>query len=176
MGFSNYFKAKKPEPNKKPAAKPPPAAAEATFSEKHPPHAAVGGQNDFELQVPTPNFGSSRNSLSGGSSMFLDDIKHEVMVNYLYQQQCSHLWVADGSGEVEGVLLRKSRGNYMACPPRLANSAFAQACATLNVQVRFMVHDGYIQLADQFLSFFSVRDDGQLPRDQNLLELVARCC
>lgn len=68
--------------------------------------------------------------------MFLDDIKHEVMVNYLYQQQCSHLWVSDGSGEIEGVLLRKSRGQYMACPPQLGNSPFALACAALNVQVR----------------------------------------
>lgn len=67
--------------------------------------------------------------------MFLDDIKHEVMVNYLYQQQCSHLWVSDGSGEIEGVLLRKSRGQYMACPPSLGNSPFAMACAALNVQV-----------------------------------------
>lgn len=133
MGFSSYFKAKKPEPNKKQAPKPQPTG-DAIFSEKG--TAALTSQNVFELQVPTPNFGSSRNSLSGGSSsMFLDDIKHEVMVNYLYQQQCSHLWVADGSGEVEGVLLRKSRGNYMACPPRLASSVFANACATLNVQV-----------------------------------------
>jgi hypothetical protein len=73
---------------------------------------------------------------STGSSLFLDDIKHEVMVNYLYQQQCSHLWVSDGSGEIEGVLLRKSRGQYMACPPQLGNSPFAAACAALNVQVR----------------------------------------
>jgi hypothetical protein len=69
------------------------------------------------------------------SSAFLDDIKHEVMVNYLYQQQCSHLWVSDGSGEIEGVLLRKSRNSYMACPPQLGSSPFAVACAELNVQV-----------------------------------------
>lgn len=67
--------------------------------------------------------------------MFVDEIKHEVMVNYLYQQQCSQLWVSDGSGEVEGVLLRKSRGHYMACPPQLSNSPFAIACSVLNVQV-----------------------------------------
>jgi hypothetical protein len=73
---------------------------------------------------------------STGSSV-LDEIKHEVMVNYLYQQQCSHLWVSDGSGEIEGVLLRKSRGQYMACPPQLGSSPFALACAALNVQVRF---------------------------------------
>lgn len=57
------------------------------------------------------------------------------MVNYLYQQQCSHLWVNDASGHFEGVLLRKSRNNYMACPPQLADSPFAAACAALNVQV-----------------------------------------
>ncbi len=94
--------------------------------------------SDMELQPPTPKFGSSRNSLSARStqsSAFLDDIKHEVMVNYLYQQQCSHLWVSDGSGEIEGVLLRKARNQYMACPPQLGNSHFATACASLNVQV-----------------------------------------
>lgn len=77
--------------------------------------------------------------------MFLDDIKHEVMVNYLYQQQCSHLWVSDGSGEIEGVLLRKSRGQYMACPPSLGNSPFAMACAALNVQCAMTVNSRVIK-------------------------------
>jgi hypothetical protein len=95
--------------------------------------------NDMELQPPRnfsrPQSISGRSVRSAGSSMMLDDIRHEVMVNYLYQQQCSHLWVSDGSGEVEGVLLRKSRGHYMACPPHLGSSPFALACAALNVQV-----------------------------------------
>lgn len=123
MGFGSYFKAKKPEEasqiSEKPARSPQPSY-------------------NMELQPPTSRFGSSRNSLSARStqsSTFLDDIKHEVMVNYLYQQQCSHLWVSDGSGEIEGVLLRKSRNTYMACPPQLGNSPFAAACAALNVQV-----------------------------------------
>ncbi|KAJ4339135.1 hypothetical protein N0V85_009888, partial [Neurospora sp. IMI 360204] len=64
----------------------------------------------------------------------LKDIKHEVMVNWLYQQQGSYLWVASGSGEIEGVILRKSRGRYMTCLPALGNSPLAAACATLNVQ------------------------------------------
>lgn len=116
----------------------------SAMSEKPPSERMSGmqGGNDLELQPPTPRFSSrpqsisSRSMRSTGSSMFLDDIKHEVMVNYLYQQQCSHLWVSDGSGEIEGVLLRKSRGQYMACPPQLGNSPFAMACAALNVQVR----------------------------------------
>lgn len=66
---------------------------------------------------------------------FLEDIKHEVMVNYLYQQQCSHLWVSDGNGVLEGVVVRKTADKYMSCPPELANSAFAQSMAALGVQV-----------------------------------------
>jgi hypothetical protein len=77
--------------------------------------------------------------------MFLDDIKHEVMVNYLYQQQCSHLWVSDGSGEIEGVVLRKTRGQYMACPPQLGSSPFAAACAALNVQCAMTVNSRVIK-------------------------------
>ncbi len=96
----------------------------------------------LELQPPTPMFdGHSRPSTSAGStrsSTVLDDIKHEVMVNYLYQQQCSHMWVGDLGPELEGVLLRKSRNAYMACPPELGDSPFATACAALNVQVRIL--------------------------------------
>ncbi|OCL01430.1 hypothetical protein AOQ84DRAFT_401805 [Glonium stellatum] len=78
-------------------------------------------------------------------SGFMEEIKHEVMVNYLFQQQCGRLWVGDGSGELEGVLIRKSRGNYMACPPQLANSAFAYYCAQLNVQVAMTVNSRIIK-------------------------------
>jgi hypothetical protein len=143
MGFSNYFKAKKPESKKdvpEKTSEPTPVVYSEQPSSSGSPDPIP---NDFELQIPGANPNASRYSISRhslGSSMFLDDIKHEVMVNYLYQQQCSHLWVADGSGEVEGVLLRKARGNYMACPPRLATSAFAQACSTLNVHVCGAIH------------------------------------
>lgn len=76
----------------------------------------------------------------------MDDIKHEVMVNYLYQQQCSRLWVADGSGELEGVLLRKARNTYMSCPPQLGSSRFAAACAAMNVHVSCVVGQLFILL------------------------------
>jgi hypothetical protein len=127
MGIGTYFKAKKPEP--------PVVTEEKPSVEAPSPHESY----NMELQPPQSRFTSSRNSISARSqtsSTFLDDIKHEVMVNYLYQQQCSQLWVSDGSGEIEGVLLRKSRNTYMACPPQLGNSPFAAACAALNVQVR----------------------------------------
>ena len=79
-------------------------------------------------------------SMQSTQGSYLDEIKHEVMVNYLYQQQCSRLWVSDGSGEVEGVLLRKARNRYLACPPALTGSVFAMVCAELNVQVSYVLH------------------------------------
>lgn len=133
MGLKNYFKANKA------AAGSPPAASilQPQMAEKAP------AQFTDSLEMsPTPRFGygSSRASLAPSvQSSFMDEIKHEVMCNYLYQQQCSHLWVSDGSGELEGILLRKSRHQYMACPPQLATSEFARSCAGLNVQVSLLV-------------------------------------
>ncbi|KAI0174601.1 glycosyl transferase family group 2-domain-containing protein [Pestalotiopsis sp. NC0098] len=141
MGLSSYFKAKKPEEKKHAAA------VHTTQIEKTNAN-ALNPLDGLDLQVPTPQFGSSRNSISGrsqNSSIFMDDIKHEVMVNYLYQQQCSHLWVSDGSGEVEGVLLRKSRGQYMACPPQLADSPFAIAASALNLPCVMTVNSRVIK-------------------------------
>ncbi|TVY20676.1 hypothetical protein LARI1_G001179, partial [Lachnellula arida] len=140
MGLGSYFKAKTP---KSPAPPPP-----AEISEKPPasisPHPGYAG----ELRPPISRLSSSRNSISNRStqsSQFLDDIKHEVMVNYMYQQQCAHLWVSDGSGEIEGVLLRKSKNTYMACPPQLGTSSFAFACAALNVQCAMTVNSRVIK-------------------------------
>ena len=149
MGISSYFKAEKPE--KKQNRGSVSSAPQAAPAEKleHAGPSAGGVLSGIELQPPTPNFGSSRNSIrsarTGTSSMFLDDIKHEVMVNYLYQQQCSHLWVSDGSGEIEGVLLRKARGQYMACPPQLSTSPFSVACAELNVHCAMTVNSRVIK-------------------------------
>jgi hypothetical protein len=101
----------------------------------------------FPSGATTPNGFASRNMSRRGSfsgsvrstrsmqSSMMEDIKHEVMTNYLFQQQCSSLWVGDGSGMVEGVVLRKSKGHYMTCPTQLIESPFAAACAAMNVQV-----------------------------------------
>ncbi|GAB1312502.1 Glycosyl transferase family group 2-domain-containing protein [Madurella fahalii] len=153
MGIGSYFKAEKPKPEETTN----PLQRKQSKRQHGPPSAPgnpgldLSGRPNSELHPPTPRYSSRPQSISGrsvrsnGSSVFLDDIKHEVMVNYLYQQQCSHLWVSDGSGEIEGVLLRKSRGQYMACPPQLGNSPFALACAALNVQCAMTVNSRVIK-------------------------------
>jgi len=138
MGIGGYFKADGRD------SRSPSGQGTLALSVSEKPASGRTSHNDLELQPPTPKFNSrpqsisarsARSTRSNGSSMFLDEIKHEVMVNYLYQQQCANLWLSDGSGEIEGVLLRKSRGQYMACPQQLSTSPFATACAALNVQV-----------------------------------------
>ncbi|KAI9826980.1 MAG: hypothetical protein M1819_007074 [Sarea resinae] len=135
MGLRDYFKAGKPKQAEE--------VAPQTMLEK--PLAPARITEHFDLR--TPQHGSSRASIapSARSSTMLDDIKHEVMVNYLYQQQCSRLWVSDGSGEVEGVLLRKGRANYLTCPPQLGQTPIATACAALNVSVAMTVNSRVIK-------------------------------
>jgi hypothetical protein len=82
----------------------------------------------------TESLKSSISAKSMRSSM-IDEIKHEVMVNFLFQRQCSSLWIGDGCGELEGVMLRKTKGVYLSCPPQLIETVFGQACLALNVQV-----------------------------------------
>ncbi|KAI1087920.1 glycosyl transferase family group 2-domain-containing protein [Rostrohypoxylon terebratum] len=148
MGLSSYFRAEKLKENAKKKV-PSLTPRVGLFAEAG--HLSPLGADEYGLHLPPSNFGSSRGSISERSapsingSVFLDDIKHEVMVNYLYQQQCAHLWVSDGSGDVEGVLLRKSRGTYMACPPALGDSTFAMACAALNVQCAMTVNSRVIK-------------------------------
>lgn len=153
MGFKDYFRAQRPSPDTNP-----PVQSNDPFISSP---SAVG--NALELH-PSPIMSGSSSQISGT----VEDIKHEVMVNYLYQQQCGHMWVSSVqayrrtstpfyspkyprtpneespcgvltgmvlSVEQEGVLLRKSRGNYIACPQGLIGTPFEMACRALNVSV-----------------------------------------
>lgn len=158
MGLKGYFKA--PRPKEKPPV------AYHVSSEKAP----APSPGDGGLLQPAPAHtrrnSSAPSTRSTGSSVFFDEIKHEVMVNYLYQQQCSYLWVGELAGEAEGVLLRKQRGHYMACPPQLAASPLATSCAALNVQVRFpLLRCGTLR---EGRANPPVRHDGELPCHKDL--------
>lgn len=63
------------------------------------------------------------------------EIKCDVMVNWLYQQQMERLWTAGGHDE--GVILKKGRGAYTCCPADLIEEpyGFFKAVETLNVKV-----------------------------------------
>lgn len=98
------------------------------------------------LNVPGGNSHASRPS-SRRSSMYPQgdfrnsaleevlDIKSDVIVNWLHQQQMEKLWTSDMPGE--GVVLRKTRGSYTCSPgilKREAGGLFDQVAA-MNVRV-----------------------------------------
>lgn len=91
----------------------------------------------------------SRTSLNGSirsqRSTMMEDIRHEVMVNYLFQQQCAAMWIGDASGETEGVLVRKSKAQYLACPPELLSSTFAAGCASLNLPCAITINSRVVK-------------------------------
>lgn len=67
----------------------------------------------------------------------INEIKSDVMVNWLYQQQMERLWTAGGVDE--GVVLKKGRGAYTCCPADITEEpyGFFKAVETLNVRVRY---------------------------------------
>jgi len=81
---------------------------------------------------------------------YVEEIRHEVMCNYLYQQQAGKLWIDNREEMEQGVVIRRSRGNYVAAPPDLAYSRFAANCSSLNVQVSFIPNQPRFQLLTSF--------------------------
>lgn len=165
MGFIDYFRAQRPVPEINPAVQ-----------SSDPSIASAGGADDNLELRPSPNLSGSSSQISGT----IEDIKHEVMVNYLYQQQCGHMWVSavqsykrtstpfhspkypqtpnedasqraltgmELSADQEGVLLRKSKGNYIACPPDLIGTPLEMACRALNVSVRLFIQQNSLSFS-----------------------------
>ncbi|KAF2138548.1 uncharacterized protein K452DRAFT_301083 [Aplosporella prunicola CBS 121167] len=76
----------------------------------------------------------------------INDIKCDVMVNWLHSQQEEKLW---SSGEYEeGIVLKKGRGQYTCCPAELANepAGFFKAVEQLNVRVAMTVNTRVIKI------------------------------
>lgn len=72
-------------------------------------------------------------SVAVRESSHLEQIRHEVMVNYLFQQQCSTLWIGYEATANEGVMVRRHVGDYLACPPQIIDSVFARGVRALNL-------------------------------------------
>ncbi|KAF2084366.1 hypothetical protein K490DRAFT_49343 [Saccharata proteae CBS 121410] len=94
---------------------------------------------------------------------FVYDIRHEVIVNFLHQKQCSSMWIEDTSGAVEGVVVRKGRGDYICCPPTLLASPMVQALSALNVQSAMTVKS---RVVSTFLA--RVTDGAEIPISNGL--------
>ncbi|KAF2726281.1 hypothetical protein K431DRAFT_213796 [Polychaeton citri CBS 116435] len=76
----------------------------------------------------------------------INEIKCDVMVNWLYQQQMERLWTAGGPDE--GVVLKKTRGAYTCCPAAMVDEpyGFFKSVETLNVRCAMTVNTRVIKL------------------------------
>lgn len=80
----------------------------------------------------------SMNSFTAGSfrsESDLTNMKSDVMTEYLYKQQCLKLWAS--SNAEEGVILKRSRGDYACCPDDLRSTkgGLFDQIVTMNVRV-----------------------------------------
>jgi hypothetical protein len=95
--------------------------------------------NDY--MRPTTPILSNRTSLypagdfRNSSMPEVNDMKAEIMCNYLHQQQLKKMW--SNGGREEGVLLKKSKEEYTSCPSdlQLQRNGLFDAVRRLNVRV-----------------------------------------
>jgi hypothetical protein len=127
MGFKSYFQTTVPGPTSH-------AMVETEkFHGSLPGRLAPADPEVYSLSSPSTRPSSSR---AADEERLVDEIKHQVVLNHLYQHQCSSLWIRDYNDNLEGTMVRRKRNDYLYKPPALQTSSFAQAMAALNVQVR----------------------------------------
>ena len=155
--FKTYLKphkkAKEPEPTK---------PMEMSNTVASPLGGSGSGTPRYSLSRPASLYptGDFRNSAMDD----IRDIKADVMINWLHQQQLEKMW--GNGGQSEGVVLKKSRDNYTCCPPELANyqGDFFDAVRALNVRVRNLFNMVLCLLSEPALG----RDDRQHPDCQSI--------
>lgn len=147
MGLKNYFKA-----SKKPEVQDPQSNGQfMAMGEKSHTTSGLDEPTSNSLPWASHGYGSSSTSLApsftsqANRNTLTNDLRQEVMVNHLFQKQCSARWIGDGAGETEGVLLRKNKSEYLASPPDLVHSTFAQGCMALNLVCAMTINSRIIK-------------------------------
>ena len=132
MGFMNYLKPKK-------------GADSTAASESEKTAQNTGAAPSNNPSGPPTGWNTPRASRPGSiypagdfRNSHIDDIidmKCDVMVNYLHQQQLELMWTAGGMDE--GVVLKKSRDRFVSCPPEMEHNPgeLFDAIRELNVRV-----------------------------------------
>lgn len=127
MGLKNFIKTKGKTGAPAPALQPTAMTAQNDDTES-----ALGSGMSSMKSSMAPSIMSGMSTPKKG---YVDEIRHEVMCNYLYQQQAGKLWIDQREELEQGIIIRRSKGNYVAAPPDLAYSRLAANCSALNVQV-----------------------------------------
>jgi hypothetical protein len=132
MGIFSYMKPQRGEQKAKPEESKA-EMAENPVTQESSATATPGVETPGSISRPASLYPT--NDWRSSQSDDLNEIKCDVMVNWLYQQQMERLWTAGGADE--GVVLKKSRGQYTCCPADVVDEpyGFFKAIETLNVRV-----------------------------------------
>jgi hypothetical protein len=130
MGLKSYFmlpKAK--QPTNKPTT--------VTVSSNRSAHT----NSSYEAHTPDGSSPWTSRPASRITDKDLTDIKCQIMVSWLHQQQIEKTWF-DSQAHDEGVVLKKCKGEYVCCPESLGDQSgeFCRAVEHLNVRVSLLYH------------------------------------
>ncbi|KAM0714784.1 hypothetical protein Q7P37_009248 [Cladosporium fusiforme] len=111
-----------------------------------PPSPDVSGSLGQWSSTPWNSRPNSASPAGGSEGEEMSDLKCEVMVSWLHQQQLEKLWF-EGSNE-EGIVLKKSKGIYACCPERAGHGdmQFRKAIEALNVKSAMTVSTRVLKL------------------------------
>lgn len=112
-------------------------------------------------QFPAPSFGRPTSTIQSSSTPWqsrpaslsasgglegeeMGDVRCEMVIQWLHQQQVEKSWFENTAGE--GVVLRKSKGVYLCCPDQLAEPPmeFRSAIEALNVKVSILIMASFV--------------------------------
>lgn len=139
MGLLSYIQ---PAKAKKAAAQKVEAEMVIVSNEKITPSVAASSEQGRSPWTSRPG------SLYQGSEVSAStELRCDMLVNWLYQEQMRLLWT--NGGHDEGIIIKKGRGQYACCPPDLETTqdgSFLNAIQTLNVRSAMTVNSRIIKL------------------------------
>lgn len=180
MGLKNYFMSSKStaDPHTQPTEK-----LEQSVT-------PTGAPPTYSVRDSYANASSSASlAPSAHAGNVVDGIRREVLVNYLFQQQCTSRWIGNGVGDYEGVMVRQMKNDFLFCPPDLHDSVFGRCCMALNLpcaMVSSRNHEG-VEVEDSHnlarsasarenVLTFTLFVDRQQQGHQNFPGMVPQCC
>jgi len=104
---------------------------------------ACSSQNASQLQPPF----TYRTSTFAVPNLVGATIQHEMIVEYLYQQQRSRCWISDINSLEEGAFMRDSWNSYITAPVLLSASVLAEALVDLNAEIVITLRSKVVETA-----------------------------
>ncbi|KAF2170004.1 hypothetical protein M409DRAFT_64391 [Zasmidium cellare ATCC 36951] len=91
--------------------------------------------------VPVSSSAASNSdvSMTSKDTIYNDNVQRDIIVSYLFQRQCTSMWIQDVAGTTEGVILKRTNNDFLALPISLKGTMFQKAVMSLNTKAAMTV-------------------------------------